>query len=128
MQHRPPAFFLGSSEHRGEWARARSCWVIDHKSMENGRDCVLIEIAPPIIGQLFGLGDNDIDKLILTSRWSDSGFPAVTIGAMPVLIYRILNLRVLSEFSLRDSDVELTAWGEIYPTLKAAEEASSKAE
>lgn len=127
MQHRPPDFFLGSSEHRGEWAKARSCWIVGPKSIKNELDCVLIEITPPVVGQMFGLGENNIDKLILTRRW-DGGLPAAANTATPVLIYRILNSQVLRERVLRDSDVKLTAWGEIYSTLKAAEEAGGRAE
>jgi hypothetical protein len=126
MQDRVPDFFLGSSEHRGDWARARACWLTGGLRLEDGRECVRVDVAPPVIGQPFGLGDKDIDNLILVPRWKGAVFAKTIDHPMPVLVYRILNPSMVVQDVVHDSDIKLSAWGEIYSTLEAAEHAASK--
>jgi hypothetical protein len=45
---------------------------------------------------------------------------------IPVLVYRILNPKAVAQNIIHDSDIKLSAWCEVYPTLKAAEQAVSK--
>jgi hypothetical protein len=123
MRHTPPDFFLGSREHRGEWATARACWLRGHLRMEDGRDCVLVEVDPPVIGQPFGLGDQDIADLILAPRRNGAPLAPVADHPVPVLVYRILDASRVERALIRDSDVTLGAWGEVYSTLDAAQRA-----
>jgi hypothetical protein len=124
MEDRSPDFFLGSSEHRGDWARARACWLTRRLRMADGRECVLIRIDPPAIGQPFGLGDQDIFDLVLVPRQRGGGFVPTSEHPVAVLAYRILNPRGLAGGVVQGSDVELTAWCELYTSLEAAEQAA----
>src|SRR6266567_2817765 len=120
MQRTAPDFFLGSSEHRGDWATARSCHVLKRLVFFDGRDSVIVLIDPPVIGQTFGLGGTDIFNLLLVARWKHTSFSEPIHFPMPVHIYRFLDASGLAKDDFHESDVELSAWGEIYPTLQAA--------
>src|SRR5256885_17093938 len=111
MQEEPPDFFLSSREHRGDWARARACWLKEHLKMQDGRECVLVEISPPVNGQKFGLGDKDITSLLLVNRWKTNTFGQQVDRVWPVLIYRMPSPLATTQTTVRDSDVTLTAWG-----------------
>lgn len=119
----PPDFFLGSSEHRDDWARARACWVTMQLPDLDGRASVLVEIEPPVIGQPFGMGAVDIVHLILAARSRLSSFKEPINYPMSVLVYRQLNISVTEQENVQLSDMRLDAWGEIYPTMEAAERA-----
>jgi hypothetical protein len=121
MKDRSPDFFLGSSEHRGDWAIARSCWIVDSLRKEDGGECLLVSISPPVIGQRFGLGDKDISSLILAPRHKGVVLTQKVEQPVPVLIYRMLESNANTQPLVRNSDIEMSAWGEIYPTLEAAE-------
>jgi hypothetical protein len=124
MEDRPPDFFLGSSEHRGDWARARACRLTRRLRMADGRECVLVEIDPPVIGQPFGLGDQDISDLVLVPRQRGGAFAPLGDHPVAVLAYRILSPGGLAGGVVQDSDVELIAWCELYTSLEAAEQAA----
>lgn len=126
MQDRLPDFFLGSSDDRGDWAIARACWITGRLRKSDGRECALVEVAPPVIGQPFGLGDKDIFQLLLMRRWKGEALYAPIDRPIPVIILRIPNPSVVAQDLVHDSDIELSAWGEIYPTLKAAERGASR--
>src|SRR6202020_753634 len=115
-----PDFFLGSSEHRGEWAKPRACWLRAHLRMQNGRDAVLVEIDPPVIGQPFGLGEKDIANLILVAKWKGKPIPDRVVDWVPVLVFRMLVPVDLARGTVHESAVILQAWGEIYPSMQAA--------
>lgn len=121
MHQTPADFFLGSWDNRGDFARPRACWLVARLQMENGPECVLVEINPPVIGQPYGLGDKDLTTLILTPRWKGTHFEK-SFYPMPVLIYRIL--KAIDDRIVRLPDVRMEAWGEVYPTLEGAEHAS----
>jgi len=124
MNNKSPDFFLGSSEHRGEWANGRACWIMGHFSMEDGTPCVLVHIVPSVIGQSYGLGGEDITKLLLAARYKDPIFLKKLDSKKLVLIYRILDDGAISQERVNNSDIELAAWGEIYTTLEEAKNAA----
>ncbi len=92
--------------------------------MEDGRECALVEVDPPVIGQTFGLG-KDLVNLILTPRWKGITLQQTIDHMIPVLIYRILTPTATTQTIIHPSDIKLSAWGEVYPTLEAAEHAAS---
>jgi hypothetical protein len=139
VQRGSPDFYLGSTEHCGDWARARACWLerrFEWKPSwlerftrrKRGREYILITVDPPVIGQPYGMGDKDIVALVLAPRYASVPFPESINRRTDVLVYRILNASVLTQQIARASDLVLEAWGEVYPTLRAAEEAASVSE
>ncbi len=119
-----PDFFLGSSEHRDDWARARACRVTSQFPRIDGRESVVIQVSPPVIGQALGLGDLDVADLILAARSRTGSFKQPIPYPMPVLIYRSLTSEVSPKEGLQLSDLTLSAWGEIYPTMEDAQRAA----
>ena len=85
---------------------------------------MLVDVAPPVIDRPFGLGDNDIKSLVLAPRSKSAVFKHPIEHPMPVLVYRILNPGMVGQGIVRDSDIKLSAWGEVYPTLEAADHAA----
>jgi hypothetical protein len=59
--------------------------------MADGRECVLVEIDPPVIGQPFGLGDQDVFDLVLVPRQRGGPFAPPSDHPVAVLAYRILS-------------------------------------
>jgi hypothetical protein len=124
MQNRLPDFFLSSSEHRDDWATARVCRILRHVQIENNKG-VQVSIEPPVNGQPFGLCEKDITALVLVPRKKDVVLTNEIKGPLPVLIYRNINPDS-SENILNNSDIILSAWGEIYATLESAEQVARK--
>ncbi len=114
-----PDFYLASTEgYDLEEPREGKC--LKRLSFEHRDDLMLVRIEPPLIGQRFGLGSQDIDTVIIGTRHKgESLFPIVR---WPVYVHvaRPLVADVQERSSLRDSEFETIAWAEIYPTLEAA--------
>lgn len=114
-----PDFFLASSEGYG-MAEPRKCKRLARIASESRNDLLLIEIEPPIVGQRYGLGEKDIDVVVVATRHAgDSLFP---IEEWPVFVHVA---RCLTEVSkareiLMDKDLEEIAWAELYQTEEAA--------
>jgi hypothetical protein len=81
---------------------------------------MLIEIAPPLIGQRYGLGSKDIANLILSAR--HEGFSLFPIKEWPCHVYiaRILDDAITKTLTFTRSQVEIIAWGMIFRTLDEA--------
>jgi hypothetical protein len=83
-------------------------------------DLLLVQVEPPLIGQYYGLGDQDIDALIVATRHKgDSLFP---IDRWPVFVHvaRLLINKSGVIDQIRDNQYESIAWAELYPTEEAA--------
>jgi hypothetical protein len=118
-------FFLGSSEHRNDWSRVRSCWIVAYSLMDDGRECALVDLAPPVIGQTYGQGDVDIVTVIIVPRWQNFRLGQSVDKPIPVLVYRPLKpLRRVPEV-IRNSDIRLAAWCELYSSAEQAERAAN---
>ena len=91
--------------------------------MEDGRRGSLVRVAPPVVSQPYGLGDKDIEQLILLPRYREDQLDQVD-RPTPVLIYRILDPSKNRPEAVHNSNITLAAWGEVYPTLQEAERAA----
>jgi len=118
-------FYLGSREHRDEWAIPRSCSIKGRLAGPYGEEYLLLEVTPPVVGQGYGLGGEDIYQLIISPHHEGDSMSAVTKHPIPVYVYRILDRSMLGTRKFRKKDVELVAWAELYPTLQEAQQASS---
>ena len=125
MPGQSPDFYLGSTEHGGDLAVPRSCRVRGRPVGPYGAEYLLIDVLPPLIGQNYGLGGEDISVLIISPHFESESFSAFTTRPVSVYIYRILDWKLLATMKFNTADVEMMGWGEIYPTLEAAKQASS---
>ncbi len=78
------------------------------------KDAWIVKINPNLIGQDFGLGNEDIDYLVLTAR--HKGVKINNIKEFPCFVYimRIKDNRIPLEDVLESKVIEVIAWGEIY--------------
>jgi hypothetical protein len=119
----PPDFYLASSEGY-DMEEPRQCWQIKRVATEKRDDLLLVKINPPLIGQKFGLGDKDIDKVFLAPR--HVGASLFPINQWPLFVHVARPLVDGPEDCLRfrEADLELIAWAELY---KTEEDARTKA-
>lgn len=112
-------FYLVSSEGYG-MEKPRKCYRIKRLKGAQRDDYLLIKIDPPLIGQKYGLGGRDIDKVIIATRHKgDSLFP---IKEWPVFIHvaRILIDDLEDRETVVDNEFEEIGWAELYETEEAA--------
>jgi hypothetical protein len=117
-----PDFFLtAAGEMTGDLATVRACWSKARLRDEIRDDYMLIEVDPPVIGQRYGLGDQDITELILSTHFS--GFTLFPVAEWPSHVYigRMLDQSVTQNLVFTRGQVELIGWGMIFPTRAEAE-------
>jgi hypothetical protein len=117
---RSPDFFLSSAGEYKLLSEPRACWGKARLRDNLRDDYMLIEIEPPLMGQGFGLGGNDITKLIISTR--HQGYTLYPITEWPSFVYviRILDEAILKTLFFSKDQVELIAWAMIFPTREAA--------
>lgn len=114
-----PVFYLGSAEFSGDFARPRACWPQGRLRGPDSREYVWVRIAPPVIGQPFGVG-NDLEDLVLSPRHQGASLSPPTDFPTAVQVYIARSPDVLRARSFEVKDVEMAAWCEIYRTEEAA--------
>lgn len=107
----------------------RSCYKQRHLLGADSIDYMLCEIEPPIIGQKYGLGGQDIHNLLFANK--HEGFSIFSTEGLPCSVYvlRIVSEIRLDQFIIQMSDMELTAWAELYESIddaRSPEDAWSK--
>lgn len=113
-----PDFYLASSEGY-EMEEPRRGFAVRRLRGDSRDDYLLVRIEPPVIGQPFGLGDRDIDHVVLATRHAgESLFP---IQRWPVFVHVARPLvPIEGRGVLHDDEMESIAWAEIYETEDAA--------
>lgn len=115
-----PAFYLASAESRPTLA-PRKCLIEERLVAEERRDDYLrVRIEPPIIGQPYGLGDKDIEDVVLATRYSGTTLHPVSEWPMTVFVCRIVNEKIRYSAKASAKDLEVILIGELYPTLLEA--------
>lgn len=122
---RPPNFLISAAgETTGDLAITRGCWARGRLCDDVRDDYMLIEVDPPVIGQTYGLGGQDITNLIISAHLQGSTLFPVSEWPCPVYIARILDPSIVETLRFKKDQVELIAWGPIFPEL---DEAASRA-
>jgi len=106
-------FYLTSSESR-LLSEVRACRVIATIKGEFRQDNIVVQVVPSLIGQAFGLGATDIDRLVLTTR--HEGASLLPPNETPVYVYvaRALTDEVFDRGSFGREEIEVIGWGEVY--------------
>lgn len=120
MKKCPDFFVSAAGEVTGDLATPRACWTKSRLRDETRDDHMLVEVAPPVIGQRYGLGDRDIANLIITARYKDSTLFPVTEWPCHVYITRILDQSLIKALAFTKNQVEMIAWGMIFPNVEEA--------
>jgi hypothetical protein len=116
-----PDFFLASSEGYGLKEPRRS-YRLRRIAGRSGDDYLLVRVDPPISGQRYGLGAENIDRVVLATRHEgESLFP---ISSWPVFVHVARLLREPKHGdTLTREDLEEIGWAELYETEEAARKA-----
>jgi hypothetical protein len=93
----------------------RACQVKSRLSAPGGRDIWLAEISPPLIGQRFGLGAEDIAEVLLLTMFVEHSLSDVVGDVIPVRVFRILDCKVLESQTVNWEQVEQILWCELRP-------------
>jgi hypothetical protein len=113
-----PDFYLASSEGYG-LDEPRQCFAIRYLRTDTRDDLLLVNVAPPISGQSYGLGDQDIEQVILATR--HEGETLKSIRSWPVFVHVARPLGQLPENGrVGPTDMEEIAWAEIYESEATA--------
>jgi hypothetical protein len=112
-------FFLASSEGY-RLTEPRSCKRIKRVRSDNRDDLLLVKVEPPLIGQVYGLGERNIDTLLVATRYKgDTLFP---IKRWPVFVHvaRLLIENPERRQKIHDNEFESIGWAELYRTEEDA--------
>ncbi|MDE2126012.1 MAG: hypothetical protein KGJ62_05420 [Armatimonadetes bacterium] len=82
---------------------------------------MLVAVDPPVVGQPYGMGGEDIASVILSPRFEGSSLFPVTEWPCHVYVARILNESVTRTLFVGPDDVEMMAWATIYRVQEEAE-------
>ena len=115
-----PDFFLSAAGENEGLATPRACWEKARLKDPVRDDHMLVEIEPPVIGQNYGLGGEDISNLILSTR--HEGFSLFPVKEWPCHVYiaRILDDAITQTLTFTRDQVEIIAWGIIFRTFDEA--------
>ena len=115
-----PDFYLTSSEGYSLEA-VRACYK--ERRFINGHSdgYMLCEIDPPLLGQAYGLSDQNLHNVVLASRHIEQSI--FTINEWPAYVHvaKLKNAVNTDTFTITDNDIESIGWAEIYdssPTAK----------
>ena len=117
-----PDFYLASSEGYN-LEQPRRCWRVRRLTGDHWDDFLLVRIDPPLIGQQYGLGANDLDHVIVAAR--HSGASLFPIRKWPAFVHVAQALVPLEgRNGIGKGEFESIGWAELYET---EQQASSKA-
>ena len=115
-----PDFYLASTEN-AELTMPRRCWSIKRLATDSRDDLLLAKIDPPLLGQRYGLGEQDIDYVLLAPRHKGGSLFPINEWPLYVHVARLLIKDVQMHKKLDTGEFELIAWAELYKTEKDAE-------
>lgn len=113
-----PDFYLTSSEGYG-LEEVRQCFRKRRLGGRTADDYLLVRVKPPIIGQRFGLGDRDLDEVVLATRHEGQSLFPVSEWPLYVHVARpVVDMGDRTTITTRE--IALIGWAEIYPTEEQA--------
>lgn len=109
-----PDFYLSSHESKFiEAFSPISCYKKKRLYGDHKDGYVVCDIDPYIIGQPFGLGSQDIDQIIISSRFEGMSLFPITEWPTYVYVARPLTQGIHLKDFIESTDMELIAWAEI---------------
>ncbi len=116
-------YFLSSLEsHQFEQTRELELLrVVKISTNETIKEGWLVKVTPNVVGQNYGLGNDDIDYLVLTPRHKDVKISSIEDFPCFVHIARIEDNNLFGGDKINVNELEVIAWGEIYNNRKSAD-------
>jgi hypothetical protein len=112
-------YFLSSLDSM-RFSITRECAVQKRLRFDTGKECALVKVSPPVVGQDFNCG-SDIELFVIANRHQGYGLFPVTKFPCSVHIARPLIEDIELREQLRKEDLEVVAWGELYRTRSDAD-------
>jgi hypothetical protein len=113
-------YFLSSLEST-KFSVTRECVFQKRLRLRTGKECVLVKVSPPVIGQEYGTGE-DVDLFVITARHEGRGLSPIEEFPCFVFIARPLIDDIETPDEIEKRDVEIVAWGELYRTKSDADQ------
>jgi hypothetical protein len=110
-------FYIRLGEGVGE---PRACWSKQRLRDARRDDWMLVAIEPPVIGQPFGLGGENIYLLLLAARFQGQTLFPVSVWPALVYVVRPLSKSILSCTQFDDTQAQLIDWGVLHRTYEDA--------
>jgi hypothetical protein len=110
-------FYLCLNEGAGE---PRACWIKGRRRYGDRQECMLVAIEPPVIGQPYGLGSEDIYHLLLATRWEGQTLWPISHWPTHVYVLRLLEKSVMNQPETDSAQAQLIEWGELHRTYEDA--------
>lgn len=114
-----PDFYMTSNESKS-LRSLRKCYVIKRIAAEGRDDYLLIRVSPPINGRDYGLVDQTLMEVIVAAHLV--GITLFPIEEWPASVYvlRALIDHPEKRNTLREDELELLAWADLYKTEETA--------
>lgn len=113
-------YFLSSLDYK-TFSVTRKCVFQKRLRFRTGKDCVLVRVSPPVIGQAYGTGE-DINLLVIAARHEGKGLFPIEEFPCFVFITRPLIDDIEAHEEIGKEDVEILGWGELYRTRADADQ------
>ena len=120
MKELPDFFLSAAAEMSGDLAALRACWIKGRMRGDVRDDHMLIEVEPPVIGQTYGLGGEDIANLVLSAHYRGDRLFPVKKWPCHVYVTRIVDQSVTKTLTFTRGQLELIGWGMIFRTIQEA--------
>ena len=110
-------FYLCLNEGTGE---PRACWIKGRRRYGDRDDYMLVAVEPPVIGQPYGLGSEDIYHLLLATRlhgytlWPTPQWPA------HVYVLRLQSKSAIDQVEMDQTQAQLIEWGVLHRSYEEA--------
>src|SRR2546429_2573950 len=113
MENEPDFFLCARGESRA-LSEPRACWARARLQDDIRDDYMLVEIQPPLIGQKYGLGGDDINQLVLATRHAGRSLYPISEWPSYVYVFRILDYSLITQSTFTANQVEMLTWGMIF--------------
>lgn len=112
-------YFLSSLEST-VFEATRKCSFLKKLHFDTGKECILAEIDPPVIGQQFGIRE-DINNVVLTNRHEGDTLSPIREFPCFVFIAHLVDDDLTDKKIVKKDDLQIMAWGELYRTRSDAD-------
>ena len=116
MQHDQPLYLSSLESLRFE--PVRECQLLRRLVFDTGKECALVRLTPPVIGQDFGSGQ-DLEQFVVAAR--HEGGRLFPVSEFPLFVFiGLLQEGAEEAAEISTGDVQVIGWGELYRTAEDA--------
>lgn len=119
-----PDFYMTSNESKN-LKPLRKCYITKRIAAEGRDDYLLIQVSPPIEGRDYGLSDQTLIEVIVAAHLVGVTLFPITKWPVSVYVLRALIEDPENRNALRDDELELLAWADLYKSEEAAKRAGA---